>query len=438
MEAIQNKELSEKVAQLQSTYEFKQKEIENNLLRKENKIKELEKIEALMLQKQQEQKNEILVSENNLLTMQNKMKESELEKEKLMRMEARTKAEKERKEKEILEKDALLKKQAIEKQEYIITGIAIIASLIALLAFGLGRAYLNRKRFAQTLQIKNTEIEQQKEEILTQRDLLNEQNKLLSYQKEEILASIRYAKNIQVALLPPQRMLVGYFEKFWAFYQPRDIVSGDFYYFTEHQGKAFLALADCTGHGVPGALMSSLGVATLENIIISKNFVDPALILNEINQVLYHSFKQEDTHYQNHDGMEVALCVIDKENKLIEFAGANRPLVLYKDESQIIEFMPTKQGVGGLQEDKRFEFEKQSITFEKSCKIYMFSDGYQDQFGGDKNKKIGKKRFLETLQKAILLPFEEQEKFLEKQFQEWRGSNEQVDDVSLIGAWVVC
>ncbi len=432
---IQNEELTANMAKLQNTYEYKQKEIENNLLRKENEIKKLQMLEAQMLQKQQKQENELLASQNNLLVMENKIKENALEKERILKEEARIKAEKERKEKELFEKDALLKKQTLEKQSYLIIGIALIAILTALLAFGLGRAYLNRKRFAQTLQLKNKEIEQQKEEILTQRDLLDEQNKLLAYQKDEILASIRYAKNIQTALLPYKKRVLSFFKGFWVFYQPRDIVSGDFYYFIERNGKAFLALADCTGHGVPGAFMSSLGISILENTIVAKNITQAAQILQELDYTLYKSLNQEGTNQQQ-DRMEIALCVIDKNEKTIEFAGANRPAFLVIDDQKVQEISPNKQGIGGERANELQSFGSQIIHFEKNCKIYLFSDGYQDQFGGEKNKKMGKRAFQDILLQAIQLPFEEQEKFLQEKFESWKGKNEQIDDVSVLGAWV--
>lgn len=436
LNTIQNEELTATIAKLQNTYEYKQKEIENNLLRKENEIKKLQMLEAQMLQKQQQQENELLASQNNLLAMENKIKENALERERIMKEEARIKAEKERKEKELLEKDALLKKQTLEKQGYLIVGIAIIAILTALLAFGLGRAYFNRKRFAQTLQLKNKEIEQQKEEILTQRDLLDEQNKALAYQKEEILASIRYAKNIQTALLPNPKRILSYFKDFWSFYQPRDIVSGDFYYFIERNGKAFLALADCTGHGVPGAFMSSLGIAILENTIVAKNITQAAQILQELDYTLYKSLNQEGENRQK-DGMEIALCVIDKSQKTIEFAGANRPAVLVVDGKHIQEISPDKQSIGGERENLERNFSSQIICFEKDCKIYLFSDGYQDQFGSEKNRKMGKKNFQDILLQAIELPFDKQATFIQEKFETWKGKNEQIDDVSVIGAWIV-
>ncbi|MDW8296493.1 MAG: tetratricopeptide repeat protein [Raineya sp.] len=435
LQEIQNETLTDKIAKLQNDFDFKQEKIKNELLRRENQLKEMQRLEAQMLQKQKEQENALLASQNNMLLMENEVKEAALEKERLMREDARIRAEKVRKEKELLEKDALLKKQTLEKQKYFILGASIIAVLTALLAFGLGRAYLNRKRFAQTLQLKNKEIEQQKEEILTQRDLLDEQNKLLAHQKEEILASIRYAKNIQTALLPYPKRLLSFFKDFWAFYKPRDIVSGDFYYFTERNGKGFLALADCTGHGVPGAFMSSLGIAILENTIVAKNITQAAQILQELDYILYKSLNQEGGNAQQ-DGMEIALCVIDKHTKTIEFAGANRPVFICVDEQNPEEFIPTKLSVGGTRDEMIRTYESQTITFEKHCRIYMFSDGYHDQFGGDKQKKLGKKGFYDILLQTAQLPFQEQEKFIREKFETWKGTNEQIDDVSIIGAWV--
>lgn len=434
---LQNDLLSEKIARLQNSYEYKQKEIENALLRKENKIKELQRAEAQMLQKQKEQENIILTSQNNLLLMENKIKENALEKERLLREEARANAEKALKEKQLLEKDTLLQKTLLEKQKYFVWGVSIIAILIASLAFGLARAYQNRKQFAETLQIKNKEIEQQKEEILTQRNLLEEQNKLLTNQKEEILASIRYAKNIQTALLPHENRLQAYFKDFWVLYRPKDIVSGDFYYFIEYNGKGFLALADCTGHGVPGAFMSALGIATLENTIVAKGIQRADEILKEMDFAIYKALNQNRSSEQT-DGMEIALCVIDKQQKKIECASANRPIWLFIDNTVIREIPPCYKKTLGTFHENTFTEPASIHFFQKSCKIYIFSDGYYDQFGGKNQKRLGKKNFYNLLNQTIQKPFKEQLPFIQQYFEKWKGANEQIDDVSVIGAWVEC
>lgn len=435
LEEIRSRVTAEKIAELQQSYEYKQKENEIALLKKENQIKELQNIEAQMLQRQQKQDNEILLSKNNLLLMENKFKENALEKEKLIRQDALLKAEKAKKEIELLEKEDLLKKTTLQKQQYLIWGIGVITLMIALLAFGFARAYLNRKRFAQTLQVKNQEIEQQKEEILSQRDLLDEQNKTLVYQKNEILASIRYAKNIQNALLPNEKN-ISEFCDFWAIYLPKDIVSGDFYFFNKKNDTIFIALADCTGHGVPGSLMSSLGISILENIISSQGITETSEILRKLDRDLSKALHQED-NYDANDGMEIALIAFNKNEKTIKFSSANRPIWLKIDQQEPYEIQPTsKESIGIVKKLSQKTFSTTTIKFEQHIQLFMYSDGFQDQFGGDKNKKFSKKRFYELLADALQLPFENQKAFLVQKFEDWKGKNEQTDDVSVIALYI--
>jgi|JI8StandDraft_2_1071088.scaffolds.fasta_scaffold00896_5 serine phosphatase RsbU (regulator of sigma subunit)/tetratricopeptide (TPR) repeat protein len=452
---IYSQQNAEEMAKLQNRFEYKQKTQENDLLKKDNRLKELETIEMRLLSSKQAQENEILQREAEVNDL--KIKEQEAEK---TIQDQQLKAEKENALKEktlrqLEQQKREIELRQIEKERETQTIINILLiTIIGLAIMGLGYMFYSlskiRKQkqaiekqseeikeqsneiFEQSNQIaaQNEELRQNAEEILAQRDLLHEQNKLLEHERKNTLDSIRYAKNIQQALLPFPQRLNEYFSSFFALYQPKDIVSGDFYYFIEKDGKGFLALADCTGHGVPGAFMSSLGIATLENIIMAKNIHNPSEILYELDKTIQDSLHQQDTG--NQDGMDISVCVIDKDNKTIEFAGAHNGAYLLLD-NEFKELDANKHGIGGYDIARHKTFHHQTLSFHTSCQIFLFSDGFQDQFGGDKNKKYSKKRFKELIEYISTLSPEIQEEYLKKELIHWKSDYEQIDDISVIG-----
>ena len=430
---LNNEANAKEIAKLQNTFEFRQKLQENELLRKENRLKELEIKEKQLLNEKNQKEKEILASQNALLENQNALQKSEIEKQKLLENEIRLKAEKEKQEKELLQKEALLKNEEIENQRKIALVLAVIAFLIAVLAVVLVVAYRQRQKANRLLQLKNVEINQQKEEISAQRDLLHQQNKLLAYERKNTLDSIRYAKNIQQALLPSPKGLEKYFDEFVIFYHPKDIVSGDFYYFSQKDELLFVAVADCTGHGVPGAFMSSLGIATLDNLIITKSITSPDAILYNLDATIREALHQKETG--NQDGMDIALCVIDKSQQTIRIATANNGVFL-KIDGEFAEVLPSKNGIGGLITEKEKIFDLHTFTYKQECQIYLYSDGFQDQFGGEKDKKFSKKRFRELIQQITDLPKEQKLRKIKETFEQWKGSNEQTDDVTILGVYL--
>lgn len=432
-ELINNEKSAEEIARLQNAYDFRQKQQENELLKKENKLKILEVAEIQLINEKNLKDKEILSNKNELLETQNQLQKLELEKQKLVENEIRLRVEQEKRAKELLQKESMIQEQTIKNQRKLAIVLGLIAVLVASLAVVLTFAYRQRQRANRALQFKNQEINQQKEEILAQRDLLHQQNELLAFERKNTLDSIRYAKNIQNALLPFDKHFQNFFVDFFLFYQPKDIVSGDFYHFFEKDGKGFLAVADCTGHGVPGAFMSSLGIASLENIIIGKNITDPEQILFTLDKTIREALHQEETG--NQDGMDVALCVIDKEKQCIEFAGANNGMVAVID-GQFLELPPNKNGIGGFNLLKEKKFDKIKIHFQQSCQLYLYSDGFQDQFGGEKDKKFSKKRLKELLQNISQLSAAQRLPHIQAIFQDWKGSNEQIDDITLIGVTI--
>ena len=226
-------------------------------------------------------------------------------------------------------------------------------------------------------------------------------------------------------------------KNFFILYKPKDIVSGDFYYAQAHKPKGaknelfFICTADCTGHGVPGALMSRVGISRLNESIIEKNLIHPNEILDNVRSGIISSLNPEGSEEESKDGMDCALCAYDFENNVLEFSLANNPLWLVRD-GQITEFKPDKMPVGKYG-DVLKPFTLQKIELKKGDIVYTFTDGFADQFGGPKGKKFKYKQLEELLLTNSQLAMEEQKKKLDTAFEAWRGNLEQVDDVCIIG-----
>ncbi|MGP8216497.1 MAG: two-component regulator propeller domain-containing protein [Bacteroidia bacterium] len=254
----------------------------------------------------------------------------------------------------------------------------------------------------------------------------------LAEKNRDITSSIQYARRIQQAILPPLSEIKQVLPESFVLYMPKDIVSGDFYWFGEQDNKVIIVAADCTGHGVPGALMSMIGHNLLNQIVFEKRITKPASILNNLNTMVQAALKQGVSNIDTTDGMDVALCCFNKATGEIEYAGANRPLIIAGiDELKKID--PDKMPIGGSQIGLDRSFTNHSHKPKKGEFLYIFSDGYADQFGGDKGKKFMMRRFLDTLQQIKNLSATEQEKHLQNTILTWRGGHEQVDDILVIG-----
>lgn len=308
---------------------------------------------------------------------------------------------------------------------------------------------LELKEQKEELLVMNEEIRQQNEEIISQRDHIEEQNKALDEKNQiiektnqDITSSINYAKRIQQAILPEMDTIRKYFQDCFVFYRPRDIVSGDFYWLAHKNYKIIVAVVDCTGHGIPGALMSMIGNELLNDIVKSRNITEPDKILNALRRGIIHTLRQEESN--NQDGMDVAICCIDNypdsyrehlgEPKL-EYAGAGIPLVYVQNE-QLYEIRPDRIIIGGMKMyENQQSFQKHSILLNTPTSIYLFSDGYQDQFGGADRKKFSSKRFKQILFKYSSLQMNEQKYYLEQAIDEWMAETEekQLDDMTIIG-----
>jgi tetratricopeptide (TPR) repeat protein len=277
-------------------------------------------------------------------------------------------------------------------------------------------------------------IRQQKKIIVEQKDLVENKNKIIEEKNKDITDSIHYARDIQRALMPGEQEFKEKFPESFVLYMPKDIVSGDFYWMSEKDDKALFLAADCTGHGVPGALMSMIGVSLFNETVGKKDIIEPGNILKEVRKGIIDTFKQKGDTQKHRDGMDAALCSIDMKTLKAEFAGAYNPLWIIKGSSPtgIIEVAPDKQPIG-VQEGQRSTFTTHDIQLEKGDTVFLFSDGYADQFGGPNGKKFKYRQFQELLLSITKQAMSEQKNILEERFKEWKGTLEQVDDVLIIG-----
>ncbi|MFA7273783.1 MAG: PAS domain S-box protein [Crocinitomicaceae bacterium] len=260
---------------------------------------------------------------------------------------------------------------------------------------------------------------------------LHETNIVLSHRNHEITDSINYAQNIQRAVLSKSEDCRKIFPECFILWLPKDVVSGDFHWCFSNQKYDFIAVVDCTGHGVPGALMSIIANQHLDRVVNMYGFVEPKEILFHLNAAIINSLSQEKTLVN--DGMDIALCRVDKKNKTLVFAGAQRPL-FYSDGTKIIEIAGSKLGIGGfLGGNEQKQFTQTEINYKAGDSIYLTSDGYYSQFGGDKGKKLMKKRFHDYLSVISTKPIIEQKTLLREYFKAWQLEEEQVDDVLVIG-----
>ncbi len=279
----------------------------------------------------------------------------------------------------------------------------------------------------QILATQNAELEQKvterTREVIGQKEIIEGKNR-------EITDNLTYAGRIQSAILPDQAMIRKVLPHFLLCYIPRDIVSGDFYSFFHKNGKVVIASADCTGHGVSGAFMSIIGSSLLNQLVSERTVFNPAEMLNKLNQAVIHSLNQQ--HSESNDGMDIALCCLDFSSGFLDFAGANRPLWLIRN-NNLIEFKPDKYPIGGLQYAHDLDFKLHHIEFQRGDTFYFHTDGFADQFGGPAGKKLMTKKFKEILLTIQHLGMEQQQQYLHEFFENWKGPHDQVDDVLVMG-----
>lgn len=262
--------------------------------------------------------------------------------------------------------------------------------------------------------------------------LLENAYSVIEQKNKDISDSIDYALHIQQARLPHVETIKNCFPEFFVLYLPRDTVSGDFYWFSETESKKkIFAVADCTGHGIPGAFMSMMGIDGLNYTILEKHIESPAKILTHVNKFIIDSLKQNSGSSRSKDGMDAVVCVFNEDMSGCWMAGANRPMWLVR-QGELMTFLPDKMAIGGYTSHD-FIFQEQYVTLQKGDCIYLFSDGYPDQFGGEQNKKFMTKNLKQLFAEIAHLSDETQQSILHTKLQEWKGDIPQIDDIIVVG-----
>jgi len=350
---------------------------------------------------------------------------------------------------EILEQQSEIEQLKSKRQRGIIVGIGVLGLMILLMALGI----YNRMRYIREtnrkINAQKDEIESQRDEIEAQRDQIQQQHDTVFHQKEMITDSISYAQRIQSALLPSESLLSELVPEHFVVFKPKDIVSGDYYWVKEVQDHVIIIGADCTGHGVPGAFMSMLGITLLNDLIGDRCFNAPSAILEQLRHKIKEMLVQEGNTDEQKDGMDMALAIYNRTNRDFHFAGANNPVYIIRPKEvaadkelephfsveneayQLFEIKGDKQPIGVHWEET--DFKSHSVTLREHDTFYMFSDGFVDQYGGEKRKKFKSlpfKRLLLSIQNENM---SKQGKIIEDTFESWKGDLEQLDDVSVIG-----
>lgn len=398
----------------------KEKEILEKQLEAEKRAREIENLKIITRQQQIEgimQEKQLKDAKENIF------------KEKYLMEMSKKELNVANKEKKIREKEIAERKKVFN---YLLGGFFIIA----IFSFFLIRNINQKKKANALLAMQAVEINFQKAEI-------EEKSRLIEEKNQETLQSIIYAKRIQNAILPPPSEIDPFLTDYFIFYKSKDIVSGDFYFFSDKYAKelnkVIFAAVDCTGHGVPGAFMSMIGTEKLKDAIDVSH--KPGEILKELNLGVKGALRQSgDNLNATRDGMDLSLCTIPiikpgDTKTTIEYSGANRPLWIINNNKELTEYKATKCSIGGLTPDEQI-FENHVIDLEKGNIFYLFSDGFADQFGGQNSKKLMTKNFKDLLLSINNKSLKDQKNYLAEFFETWKGQNEQIDDILVIGVKV--
>ncbi len=432
----QSEKLSEQKIEIQKKeIELKEKkvEIEGKNRELEMKAKEISVQENKLKQllEESEKQRKTLETRSEILKKQEiEMIKQNVEIEKQEKNLKKLKREAEGLEKQNREKEATItqKEEVIETTQMQLYWVAGFLLLIACFGAFVFYQYRTKQRINKMLKEKNIAIQHQNEEIEKQKKLVEDKNK-------SITSSINYAKRIQQAILISREHLDKIMPEHFIFYRPRDIVSGDFYWaHRSSSGKLIFAAVDCTGHGVPGAFMSMVGNALLNEIVIENKVEESDEILNQLKKGVIQALKQTGTAGEQKDGMDIVLCVFNNTNNTLSFSGAYNPLYHFRN-GNFTEYKGDKQTIG-YQKGKENPFTKHTIEVEKGDTIYLFTDGFTDQKGGKDGRKFYSKTLQELLSSIQHLPMLEQRTFIKKTFDEWKGNYEQIDDICIIGVRV--
>ncbi|MCS7005072.1 MAG: SpoIIE family protein phosphatase [Cytophagales bacterium] len=337
----------------------------------------------------------------------------------------------------ILQSESIMKEELLKEEQRTKTfSYAIIGLLTGFLVFAFV-AYRKIRKSEKELKVQSAVIQEKNEElthtnqILSQTALeLKESRKELQRKNDALTSSITYAQRIQRVIMPTETELSSIFPESFVLFLPRDIVSGDFYWLKKRRERIYIAVADCTGHGVPGAFMSLIGIEKLEQAVDYVNISSPNLILNYLNKSVKNLLQQRNSELR--DGMDIAICTIDLKKKILDFSGARADILVFQNnEMQVLK--GDRNSIAGRETIDEFYFTKYSLKLDKPTTVYMFTDGYRDQFGGELNTKIGSVKFKELIQKvSVLSSFAQQKEELERFFREWKGKEKQLDDVTVL------
>ena len=435
------KEKTEQIAKFQTLYETERKDNENKLLREIQKTQIAENRLLRTERESQERENLLLKQEQEIKDLENKRlseKQKYSSKENKLLKEAQKLKE--------LENEKLLTAQKEQQRQlrlqfWFLLAAIVIIFLIAALLIALYRLNLKRTLAYYLLQEKNEEINQQREEIASQAEVLKKYNEQVLIQNEKlrltyskITDSIKYAERLQYAIVGNEKELRSLFPDSFLINKPKDIVSGDFLWTAQVKQLKIIAIADCTGHGVPGSMMTFLGVSALNEIILEKKILKPDLILKELDRKIIEALSKNTENFQQSDGMDIALLCIDTQNKQMEFAGAKNPL--YRVRDGLLETFATSiysLGFNIFEEDKHFQ--THTINLQEGDVFYACSDGFQDQFGGGgtKPRKFLTKNLKEMFVQNAHHSFETQKTNLLQILENWQGEQAQTDDILLLG-----
>ncbi len=309
-----------------------------------------------------------------------------------------------------------------------------VPAFIAYVLIGFLLLWLSARIYSYRLKRENIRLEgiitERTAEIVRQKDEIVFKNNILEVQKKEIEDSIKYARRIQYAVIPSEKACHEIYPESFIFFRPLNIVSGDFYWISHIDNIVIYTAADCTGHGVPGAFMSMLGVAFLNEIVNKDRIISPDIILNNLRDKVIKALQQQGLSGETRDGMDIALVCINIEEGSLEYAGAYNPLIMIRN-GELFETPGEKMPIGYYENMRPFP--KHRIKIEKGDMLYMYSDGYEDQFGGPEGKKFKSKKLKNLLLDIYNYPVDQQKEMIEKNFLEWKGDLSQIDDVVVVG-----
>ena len=325
------------------------------------------------------------------------------------------------------EQQARLKNQRLLTYAFIIGFV-----LLGLLLFVIYKSYRRKVKDNEVLEKKNDEIQSQRDEIEAQRDTATQQRDQIAKQNRIITESIEYASRIQNAVLPQEQTIQKYFYDYFIFLRPKNIVSGDFYWISKIDHKIVIAAADCTGHGVPGAFMSMLGVAFLNEIVNQSKIVRSDEILNQLRKNVIDALHQSVKKRGARDGMDISLSVIDMNENRLYFSGAYNSMYVLRDH-QLEEIKADRMPIGVHAVHQDTSFSVKTYDLQEDDRLYFFSDGFFDQFGGKRGLKFGKKAFKDLLKEVHHEPMEQQRQKLDETLERWRANWPQIDDVMVLG-----